>query len=98
MESGDEGVFDRLPIEFLDVVAKAIAWPPYQTGPPSGAHFHSQVARLDEILEARLLSDVANLSRNDLLFLRLLLKLLDRRVAEVRENWDEYRSLSDLFE
>ena len=98
MGSGDEAAFDRLPIEFLDVVAKAIVWPAYQTGPPSGEHFRSQVARLDEILESRLLSDVASLSRNDLLFLRLLLKLLDRRVGEVRENWDEYRPLSDLFE
>ncbi len=100
MESGDEdgAAFDRLPIEFLDVVAKAIVWPPYQSGPPAGEHFHIQVARLDEILESRLLSDVADLPRNDLLFLRLLLRLLDRRVGEIRENWDELRSLSDLFE
>ena len=98
MGSGDETAFDRLPIEFLDVVAKAIVWPAYQNGPPSGEHFHSQAARLDEILESRLLSDVVDLPRNDLLFLRLLLKLLDRRVTAVRDDWDEYRSLSDLFE
>ena len=80
------------------MTAYAVVWPPRQGHPLSGADFRDQADRLEELLELRFLQGFADVPQNDLLFLRQLLGVLSQLVGEIRGNWDELRTLSEILE
>ena len=80
------------------MTAYAVVWPPRQGDPSSGADFRDQADRLEELLELRFLQGFADVPQNDLLFLRQLLGVLSQLVGEIRGNWDELRTLSEILE
>ena len=89
---------NRLISRLLTMTALAVVWPPRQGAEAAGRDFRAQAERLDEFLESRLLRGFADLPENDLLVLRHLLGLQTQIVERVRADWDDVRTLSDLFE
>ena len=80
------------------MTAYAVVWSSRQGAHPSGADFRAQADRLEELLELRFLQGFADAPQNDLLVLRQLLDVLSQLVEEIRENWDELRTLSDVLD
>ena len=78
------------------MTAFAVVWPAQQGGPPSGENFRDQVRRFDELLELGVLRGFAEMPEHDLSELRLLLKVLDQLVGDVRANWGEYQTWSEI--
>ena len=98
MTSEPDFDYDRLISRLLMMTAYAVVWPARQGDPASGASFRAQADRLGELLELRLLQGFADVSQNDLLVLTQLLGVLSQLVEEIRGNWDELRTLSDIYE
>ena len=82
----------------LMMTALAVAWPPQQGNPPSGENFPDQVRRVEELLELGVLQGFAEMPEPDLRVLRQLLGVLDQLVQEVRVNWNDYRTWSDVLD
>ncbi len=89
--------YNRQISRLLTMIALAVVWPPQQGAEVSGADFRAQAERLDEFLESRLLRGFADLPENDLLSLRHLLGLQVQIVESVHADWDDVRTLSDLY-
>ena len=82
----------------LMTTAFAIVWPNRQGAPPSGENFRDQVRRFEELLELGVLRGFAEMPEHDLNELRLLLRVLDQLVAEVRANWSGYQTWSEVLD
>ncbi len=80
------------------MTALAVVWPPEQGNPPSGENFSDQVQRIEELLELGVLQGFANVPEHDLTVLRQLLRVLDQLVADVRANWGEYQTWSEILD
>ena len=80
------------------MTALAVVWPPEQGNPPLGESFSHQVRRIEELLELRLLQGFADVPEPDLSALRHLLRVLDQLVGDVRANWGEYRTWSEVLD
>ena len=98
MTSEPDFNYNRSPARLLMMTAYAVVWPPRQGDPPAGANFRDQADRLEELLELRLLQGFADVPQSDLLVLRQLLGLLSQLVEEIRENWDELQTFSEVLE
>lgn len=92
-----ESEYNQFIGRLLMMTALAVVWPTEQGNPPSGENFPDQARRIEELLELRVLRGFADVPEPDLIALRHLLRVLDQLVGDVRANWDEYQTWSEIL-